>query len=119
MSEATNYFWSHLCDHQLLKCLLVLLGLPHWNSVACLLIATLHTRHFLIRFSDPNAALEWQARILGWRSWALTVACPLEGLVRRATSLEENSSEFSYEAKLCKLRAFCELSIESRDRSNY
>jgi hypothetical protein len=66
-----------------------------------------------------NAALEWQARSLGWRSWALTVACPLEGLDRRATSLEENSSEFSYEAKLCKLRAFCELSIESRDRSNY
>ena len=31
---------------------------------------------------NPNAAPEWQARSLGWRSRELEVACPLEGLVR-------------------------------------
>ncbi len=31
----------------------------------------------------PNAAPEWQARNLGWRSRLLLVACPLKGLVRR------------------------------------
>ena len=30
----------------------------------------------------PNAALEWQAKSLGWRSRKLIEACPLEGLVR-------------------------------------
>ena len=33
--------------------------------------------------SQANAALEWQARSWGWRSWELVAACPLEGLVRR------------------------------------
>jgi hypothetical protein len=33
----------------------------------------------------PNAAPEWQARSLGWRSKELMVACPLEGLVRRVS----------------------------------
>jgi hypothetical protein len=33
-------------------------------------------------FVDPsNAALEWQARRLGWRSRKQMAACPLEGLV--------------------------------------
>ena len=31
---------------------------------------------------SPNAAPEWQAGRLGWRSKELVVACPLEGLVR-------------------------------------
>jgi hypothetical protein len=31
---------------------------------------------------SPNAAPEWQARILRWRSREIMVACPLEGLVR-------------------------------------
>ena len=30
-----------------------------------------------------NAAPEWQAGSLGWRSRGLMEACPLEGLVRR------------------------------------
>jgi hypothetical protein len=29
----------------------------------------------------PNAAPEWQAKSVGWRSRKLVVACPLEGLV--------------------------------------
>jgi hypothetical protein len=34
------------------------------------------------RRQDPsNAAPEWQARRLGWRSRELKVACPLEGAV--------------------------------------
>jgi hypothetical protein len=36
-----------------------------------------------------NAALEWQARSMGWRSWLLVVAFPLEGLVRRHLRLSK------------------------------
>jgi hypothetical protein len=32
-----------------------------------------------------NAALEWQARCMGWHSRGLVVACPLEGLVRQSS----------------------------------
>ncbi len=38
-----------------------------------------------------NAAPEWQAKSLGWRSSELVVACPLEGLVGLAVSLVSNS----------------------------
>jgi hypothetical protein len=34
--------------------------------------------------SEANAAPEWQAGSLRWRSRELSVACPLEGLVSRA-----------------------------------
>jgi hypothetical protein len=34
-------------------------------------------------YRRPNAAPEWQAEILGWRSKELVAACPLEGLVRK------------------------------------
>jgi hypothetical protein len=33
-------------------------------------------------FGLSNAALEWQARSMGWHSRRLVVACPLKGLVR-------------------------------------
>jgi hypothetical protein len=55
-------------------------------------IVALHLPHYLGNdsgmrinplLSASNAALEWQAGRLGWRSWDLMVACPLEGLVRR------------------------------------
>ena len=36
--------------------------------------------------SAANAAPEWQARGLGWRSRALVEACPLKGLVRSVAS---------------------------------
>jgi hypothetical protein len=38
----------------------------------------------LLAIADPaKAALEWQARSLGWRSWEQRAACPFEGLVGR------------------------------------
>jgi hypothetical protein len=38
---------------------------------------------------DPsNAAPEWQAGSLRWRSGELLVACPLEGLVRRPSPID-------------------------------
>jgi hypothetical protein len=33
-------------------------------------------------FSAPNAAHEWQAKILGWQSRNMQAACPLDGHVR-------------------------------------
>ena len=39
----------------------------------------------------PNAALEWQASSLGWRSRELMAACPLKGLVR---SEQDESASF-------------------------
>ena len=48
-----------------------------------------HLRMAWLDFSDPwNAALEWQAGSLRWRSRELMVACPLEGLVRSVVLLE-------------------------------
>jgi hypothetical protein len=39
-------------------------------------------RHVRLSMVQPNAASEWQARSLGWRSRDLEVACPLERCVR-------------------------------------
>jgi hypothetical protein len=44
--------------------------------------------------SDPsNAAPEWQAGSIGWRSRELVVACPLEGLVRSVASPQETTAD--------------------------
>jgi hypothetical protein len=48
--------------------------------------ATLVNRRFSLFLPDPsNAAPEWQALSMRWRSREIVVACPLEGLVRMAT----------------------------------
>jgi hypothetical protein len=44
----------------------------------------------LERISAANAAPEWQASSLGWRSQVREVACPLEGLVRRSEVQTDN-----------------------------
>ena len=38
-------------------------------------------------FGKSNAALEWQAWSLGWRSGEVMAACPLEGLVSSLHSI--------------------------------
>jgi hypothetical protein len=35
-----------------------------------------------LKHDEPNAALEWQASRLRWRSRELMVVCPLKGIVR-------------------------------------
>jgi len=47
----------------------------------------------------PNAAPEWQAGSMGWRSRVLVVACPLEGLVRRFR-FPQTRSAISYQNHL-------------------
>ena len=42
-----------------------------------------------------QAAPEWQASSLGWRSREIMVACPLEGLVRQLIT-EENYMDHVY-----------------------
>jgi hypothetical protein len=45
----------------------------------------------MLRSREPlKAASEWQARILGWRSGGLVVACPLEGLVGLSRSAADS-----------------------------
>ena len=41
----------------------------------------------------PNAALEWQAGSLRWRSREMIEACPLEGLVGKCTSPVAETSQ--------------------------
>ena len=46
------------------------------------------------RLANPsNAAPEWQAESLGWRSCGLGKGCPLEGLVRRVASQQEKPDD--------------------------
>ena len=56
-----------------------------WPPLAPLAIAT----------ALGNAAPEWQARSIGWRSKKLAVACPLEGLVRSVASSQEMTAALS------------------------
>jgi hypothetical protein len=51
------------------------------------------SRSAIPRVPDPsNAAPEWQAHTLRWRSRELAVACPLEGLVRRRSKEEPSAN---------------------------
>jgi hypothetical protein len=46
----------------------------------------------VLAFCDPSsAAPEWQAKILGWRSRNMQVACPLEGLVGLSRSAADST----------------------------
>ena len=52
--------------------------------------------------AGPNAAPEWQAGSLGWRSRELVVACPLEGLVRSVASDRKRPHTSGSQATLMK-----------------
>jgi hypothetical protein len=42
------------------------------------------------------AALEWQARSMGWQSRGLVVACPLEELVRQSRQKHKPKNTYLY-----------------------
>jgi len=56
-------------------------GVTDWGGCGC--------DWFQSSTNPSNAALEWQARSLGWFSIALVVVCPLEGFVRSAACQQE------------------------------
>ena len=47
-----------------------------------------------------NAALEWQAGSLGWRSRELVEACPLEGLVRSVAFPQATTADLRTHSKI-------------------
>jgi hypothetical protein len=50
---------------------------------------TFRNQAIAMKWHPSNAAPEWQAMSLGWRSRDHVVACPLEGLVLRLKKLLE------------------------------
>jgi hypothetical protein len=55
-----------------------------------------------------NAALEWQAGSLRWRSGELLVACPLEGLVRPLYYNHRTRAQISCSSKIEKMLSLSE-----------
>ena len=57
--------------------------------------------------SPPNAAPEWQAQSLWWRSREIMVACPLEGLVRSVAFPQVTCADLSCTTNIHATSATC------------
>ena len=64
-------------------------------------------RHNKQTSGGPNAAPEWQAKSLWWRSREIMVACPLEGLVRSVAFPQVTCADLSCTTNIHATSATC------------